>query len=176
MPRVTEVAVPDGSRVRQAVGTVHFCDAYEAPVSRAGLRVDDAYKAVFAYQPWWAKALMKVRGWIVAPFGLLHPTREMERTVAEGFPPSGFQVGQRVGIFTIQSIESNELIAGENDRHLDFRVSVFRAAKQGTETVTVSTVVQINNALGRGYLMLIKPFHRLIVRSMVQRAVDAGRL
>lgn len=176
MPRVTEVAVPDGSRVRQAVRTVHFCDAYEAPVSRAGLRVDDAYKAVFAYPPRWAKALMKVRGWIVAPFGLLHPTREMEQTVEEGFPTSGFQVGQRVGIFTIQSIEPNELIAGENDKHLDFRVSVFRAAKQGTETVTVSTVVQINNALGCGYLTLIKPFHRLIVRAMVQRAVDAGRL
>ncbi len=64
----------------------------------------------------------------------------MYRAAEDSFKRSEFQVGQRVGIFTIQSIEPNELIAGEDDKHLDFRVSVFK------------------------------------VRSMVQRAVDTGRL
>lgn len=176
MPRVTEVAIPNESKVRQAVGTVHFCDAYEAPISRAGLRIDDAYSAVFAHAPGWTRSLMKVRGWIVAPFGLIHPGKEMEQTADQSFRRENFRVGQRAGIFTIQSIEPNELIAGENDKHLDFRVSVFRASKPGAETVTVSTVVQINNALGRWYLRLIKPFHRAIVRTMLQNAVNAGRL
>lgn len=176
MPRVMEVAVPQESKVRRAVGMVHFCDAYQAPLSRRDIDVNEAYKAVFAYAPRWTRALMRVRGWMVAPFGLLHPTKEMNRTVEEGFPRSGFEVGQRVGAFTIQSLEPDELIAGENDKHLDFRVSVFKAAKQGTETITVSTVVQINNMLGRCYLALIKPFHRIIVRAMLQNAVDAGRL
>jgi hypothetical protein len=176
MPRITEVPVPDGSKVRQAVGTVHFCDAYQAPLSRAGVSVEQAYRAVFGHRSGWADALMTIRGWLVAPFGLMHPTKEIYQAAEESFRRSGYQVGQRVGIFTIQSIEPNELIAGEDDRHLDFRVSVFKAAQRGAETVTVSTVVQINNTLGRLYLQLIKPFHRVIVRSMVQRAVDAGRL
>ena len=176
MSRVLEVAVPDGSKVRQAVGAVHFCDAYAAPVSHRGVTVSEAYKAVFAYSPQWVRALMKVRGWIVAPFGLLHPTQEMKRTVEEGFPQAGYEVGKRAGAFTIQSIAPDELIAGEDDKHLDFRVSVFKATKQGAETITVSTVVQINNAFGRWYLRLIKPFHRIIVRAMLQNAVDAGRL
>jgi hypothetical protein len=174
MPRITEVAVPQASKVRQAVKAVHFCDAYQAPLTRS-LSAEDAYKAVFAHTPGWAQALLKIRGWAVYAYGLKHPNKDQERATAEGFKRSRLQVGERVG-FTIQSIEPHELIAGEDDKHLDFRVSVYKSESGQDATVTVATVVQINNMFGRIYIALIKPFHRLIVRSMLQNAVDAGRL
>jgi hypothetical protein len=171
MPRITEVAVPSASKIRQTMKAVHFCDAYEAPLTRA-LSVEEAYRAVFGHAPAWADALMKIRGWMVYAFGLKHPTKEQFLAAEETFHRPA-QVGQRIGIFTLQSIEPQELIAGEDDAHLDFRVSVFKGSEA---TVTVTTVVHINNLFGRIYIAAIKPFHRLIVRSMLQNAVDAGRL
>jgi hypothetical protein len=168
-----EVAVPAASKVRRAVKGVHFCDAYQAPLSRA-MSVEDASRAIFGHASSLGRALMTVRGWMVRPFGLLHPTREQMRAGEENRQRLPLRVGERVGIFTVHSIEPQELIAGEDDRHLDFRVSVFKAADGAT--VTLSTVVHINNLLGRVYIALIKPFHKLIVRSMLQNAVDAGRL
>jgi hypothetical protein len=175
MSRVREVPVPPASKVQQALREVHFCDAYEVSLSRPALSVEQIYRAVFGHAPQWVQMLMDLRGWLVAPFGLMHPDRDAMQSQKDGFVGARFEVGAHPGIFTIHSIEPHEVILGEDDRHLDFRLSVYKPV-QHPETVTVSTVVQINNSLGRLYLALIKPFHRTIVRALLQNAVDAGRL
>lgn len=175
MSRVREVPVPPASKVQQALREVHFCDAYEASLSRPALSVEQIYRAVFGHAPQWVRTLMDLRGWLVAPFGLMHPDRDALQSQKDGLARARFDVGERFGVFTIRSIEPHEVILGENDRHLDFRLSVYKPV-QRAETVTISTVVQINNSLGRFYLALIKPFHRTIVRALLQNAVDAGRL
>jgi hypothetical protein len=98
------------------------------------------------------------------------------KTGFEVTPDASFEVGQRVGRFLIRSIERNELIVGENDKHLDFRISIYRSSLNGEETVTVSTAVEIHNTIGRIYMLVIEPFHRCIARAVMQRAVNAGRL
>src|SRR6185436_13024525 len=126
MSRITEVAVPPASKIRQAVKAVHFCDSYQAPLTHS-LSVEEASRAVFGHAPQWARTLMKIRGWAVSPFGLKHPTQAQSRAAQENVKRAPLQVGERVGIFTIHSIEPQELIAGEDDTHLDFRLSVFKA-------------------------------------------------
>jgi hypothetical protein len=74
------------------------------------------------------------------------------------------------------AINTNELIVGDDDRHLNFRISVYRSSSNGAEVVTISTAVQINNPVGTAYMAAIKPFHKYLARLMLQRAVDAGRL
>ena len=61
------------------------------------------------------------------------------------------------------------LVAGFDDRHLDFRVVVdVTAAGQGQQ-VTATTLVRTHNWLGRTYLAIILPFHRLVVRSLLKQ-------
>jgi len=119
---------------------------------------------------------MAVRGAVAFALGLKHEPDGNFQRVPGGVPGSRYQIGQRVGLFSIQSNEPNELIVGDNDKHLDFRISIYRSSTHGVETVTVSTTVEIHNAVGRLYMLVVKPFHRFIARSMVQRAADAGRL
>jgi hypothetical protein len=40
--------------------------------------------------------------------------------------------------------------------------------------LTLSTVVHCHNALGRTYIRVIAPFHRLIVKSCLRRAARTG--
>jgi hypothetical protein len=168
---VLKVAIPENSKVTRALRRVDFSDAYQTRLTRA-LSVEEVYRAVFGYWPAWIRVLMHLRGLVVL-LGLRHPNdAELKAKAAHSFDRSCYQVGQRVGVFSIQSIEPDELIVGDNDKHLDFRISIHKAS----QTVTVSTVVEIHNTLGRLYMLVVKPFHRLIVRTMVENAVLAGRL
>ncbi|WP_146344864.1 DUF2867 domain-containing protein [Falsiphaeobacter marinintestinus] len=100
--------------------------------------------------PRWARGLVSLRNLIVRPFGL----------ETEG--PKHKDV---IGIFPVVHETDHEIIAGFNDRHLDFRVSVL--SRNGR--VSLATWVHRNNIGGRLYLMLILPFHILIARNALAR-------
>jgi hypothetical protein len=84
----------------------------------------------------------------------------------------------RIGIFRIYEKTANEILLGEDDRHLDFRISVLLRtppdAKNDAPSLVVSTVVHCHNRLGRIYLTVIAPFHRFVARHILQRAARAG--
>jgi len=125
-------------------------------------------RAVFGVRPVWLRALFRLRSWLVSPFGLRtsgNPSPEPST-----HPP---RIGDRVGLFTVMDLAADEIVLGEDDRHLDFRVSVLRQEASGRAGLVVTTVVRIHNLLGRVYFTVIKPFHRLIVPAMMRRGVDA---
>ena len=85
------------------------------------------------------------------------------------------QRGERIGIFRIYAVSDDEIIVGEDDSHLDFRLSVLRHRDAGRHgSVTLSSVVHCHNGVGRAYILLIRPFHKLIVRRSLARAVKGG--
>lgn len=57
---------------------------------------------------------------------------------------------------------------GEDDQHLDYRVSVRLEREQGKCWVVVSTVVKFNNGLGRAYFVPVRPVHKIIVPAMMR--------
>jgi hypothetical protein len=120
---------------------------------------------MFAHQSGWVGWLLALRDGLVGPFGLKTAAKLQQA------PP-----GERISIFRIHACEPREIVMGEDDRHLDFRVSVLVAERQGPtrRTLTVTTVVTYNNRWGRAYIKVIAPFHRLVVRDALNRAARAG--
>lgn len=167
---VTPVALPPNARISQAYESVHLADAYSIRLP-PGASGDPEVLArfVFSQRAPWVGALMKVRDALVSGFGL-----KTSRHLAS----LGSQAGQsRVGIFRIYSTGETEVVLGEDDKHLDFRVSVLCAsapAPGSGRDLVVSTVVHCHNRLGRAYIFLIAPFHRLVVRSILRRAARMG--
>ena len=90
-----------------------------------------------------------MRNFLVAPFGL--KTSGANRAAPRGM----------IGLFPVVSETPDRLVAGFNDKHLDFRVVVDVAAP-AAQAVTVTTLVLTHNLLGRTYLTIILPFHRLV--------------
>jgi hypothetical protein len=72
-------------------------------------------------------------------------------------------------MFPVLSETPQRIVAGLNDSHLDFRVVVDIAGAGAGRSVTATTVVLTHNLLGRVYLAIILPFHRLIVRAMLRQ-------
>ena len=63
----------------------------------------------------------------------------------------------------------NHLIAELKDKHLDFRFSILIRQEDGITIVSLSTIVRINNIIGKVYFFLITPFHRLIIPNILKR-------
>ena len=74
-----------------------------------------------------------------------------------------------IGIFPVVSETPDRLVAGFNDRHLDFRVVVDVTPPGDVRQVTATTLVLTHNWLGRAYLAIILPFHRMIVRALLRQ-------
>jgi hypothetical protein len=137
-----------------------FVDAYRVVVEGHALDARTAAEKIFAHSPRWIEALLRLRNLVVAPFGL--------KTSGRGEPASGGMIG----IFPVVSETPERLVAGFNDHHLDFRVVVDVTAVADGQEVTTTTLVKTHNWLGRTYLTVIMPFHRLISRTMLRQVTE----
>ena len=85
----------------------------------------------------------------------------------------------RIDFFPVLSRSEREIVLGEDDRHLDFRLSLLLSQRpDGREDLVATTVVRCRNRLGHAYLAAIMPGHILVVRSALRRAAafQAGRM
>ncbi len=167
---VMGVSLPQESGIAGAYASTDLADAYsiELPPG-ASTNPELLARFIFSQQPSWINALMAIRDALVGGFGL-----KTARQLTSAGP--GRETG-RVGIFKIYDASSSEVILGEDDKHLDFRLSVLcsnQSTAAGKRHLTLSTVVHCHNRLGRLYILVIAPFHRLVVKSTLRRAARIG--
>ena len=167
---VLAVALPHASRLAALYATATFADAYAVKLpSHATTDPEQLARFILLNQAPWVAWLMKVRDAMVAGFGL--------KTAHQLQPSEGSRNDRRVHIFKIYDTLADEILLGEDDRHLDFRMSILRQqtnAEGGGADLTLTTVVMCHNRLGRAYIKLIAPFHRAIVRDCLRRAARTG--
>jgi len=134
-----------------------FVDAFRIEIDDRALDARHAAERMMARQPRWIETLTRLRNILVTPFGL--KTSGASRTSPR----------EMIGIFPIVSETPDRLVAGFNDKHLDFRVVVDVATAGAAQNVTATTLVKTHNWLGRTYLAIILPFHRLVVRTLLRQ-------
>jgi len=159
---VRETGVPSGSRVYGEAATAYFYDAYEVQQEQNDESALQVARLLALATPSWFDFLMTTRNRVVGWFGLknLGKFSAIERDK----PLEDYRVGDRVGIFTLLSISPEEVVLGDDDKHLRAQISVFKQ-----RNVTISTIVHVHNFLGRAYLFFVIPAHRLIVPPLLKR-------
>ena len=167
---VTPVEIPAESAIARFYELTNLADAYSVTLP-AGTVANPELLAqfIFSQQAPWIKRLMKIRDALVAGFGL--------KTSAQLTSHSADRQARRVGIFKIYNTTEREIILGEDDKHLDFRLSILCPSPVNPtdeRRLVLSTVVHCHNRLGRVYIFLIAPFHRVIVQACLRRAARVG--
>lgn len=162
-----ETAPPRSSRVASRLEGADFYDAWciESPATdRSAL---DHFLDAARRTPRWVESCMSLRNRAVALVGLKN-LGDLS-AVASDKPASGYQSGDRVGIFTLFENTFDEVLLGDKDKHLNVLLSVHRQPVPGAAcvVVTVTTVVHVNNYLGRIYMLPVKPMHRLITPAIL---------
>ncbi len=130
-----------------------FADAFAVSLPPGSPADAREWYAAFgpAAVPPWVRALMAVRTVLVRPLGL--------RT-----GPSG--------LFPLLSESEETVVAGVDDRHLDFRLVLHVRPTAECRELVVVTVVRRHKALGRAYFSVVRPFHARVVPAMLRCLVE----
>lgn len=149
-PKVNASELPANSSLHQRVSMSDFLDCFSVSSDMSPRRAAE----IITDFPGWARFLLLVRRVLTTPFGL---------------STDGPEAPDKVGPFPVELETESELIAGFDDKHLEFRVSVF--AQDGR--VSLATWVHPHNIGGWLYLKAILPFHILIARDALARVGSA---
>lgn len=133
-----------------------FSDCYtEILTSSTAMTVNDLYSLMFQQFPKGVLWMLKLRDFIVKPFGL----------------KTGISFDDK-----IKEQNTNEIILGAKDKHLTFYISLFCSdINSGKQAVSVSTIVKYNNISGRIYFSAIWIFHKILVSYTFRRAIKIQR-
>ena len=159
------IPVPSDSILAPLYKSADLLDAYAIQLpAGASDDLEVLARAGFERQAWWTRALMRVRDTLMATVGI-------KSSRAVGIAAAAR--GPVIGFFPLLSKSAGELVMGEDDRHLDFRLAIQqRAGAAGGRELVVVTVVHCHNLLGRTYLAAITPFHRVIAQASLEQAAS----
>lgn len=162
---VQEIGVPSTSLAVRALPHIDFADAFRCQLpGNQSQNIDSVTRAIFLTMPQWITGLLELRNNIVRPLGL--------KTSIDAVPSNGegeLKPGTAIGVFEMLDRGlGEEIMLGEDDKHLDYRVSVRLEREREKCWVVVSTAVKFNNWLGRAYFVPVKPVHKIIVPAMMR--------
>ncbi|MFD9898771.1 DUF2867 domain-containing protein [Mesorhizobium sp. NPDC059025] len=146
------------SRHQNILPAAQFFDRYSIEIDGQNLDARTAAERVMLRRPAWIRWLMALRNLVVLPFGLKTG-------------PTDIPAGQeRIGFFPLLDESPSTVVLGLDDRHLDFRLLVeVDELGGGRQSISATTFVATHNLLGRAYLSIVMPFHRVIVPAMLSR-------
>ncbi|MBM7787546.1 DUF2867 domain-containing protein [Tenggerimyces flavus] len=144
--RARRTEPPHTELLENALPGVDFIDAHEIPTRKGmPMTAEPWADALFGSFPKWVTAAMGLRQAVVGLIGINRQPKDQA--------------------FTKYASTPTEVLLGSDEKHLDFRVSI----KREPERVVATTVVQVHNARGRAYWVVVGPIHPIVLRSMLSR-------
>ncbi|MEO1436698.1 MAG: DUF2867 domain-containing protein [Bacteroidota bacterium] len=170
MKKAQEIPIPENSLLYGR--TFDFSDCFEVALSEDAPEHDvlDVAKALFQAAPSWVGGLMWLRNRIVSLVGL--KTGEGEEDLETILANFNGEVGDAISLFKVVERSPNEIVFSEKDKHLDFWMGLMLDQSKQPNTILATTTVNLNNWMGKTYFAIIKPFHKLVVQSMLNRAAN----
>ncbi len=134
-----------------------WADSYCVRLDRNDLDPMEVARDLMGRAPRWVGTLLKIRNRIVGLFGL--KSAELELTGQD-----------KIGGFPVIDHDGERVLLGFDDKHLDFRIIVtVEPEGAGHQHVSLTTLVNRHNLFGRIYILVVTPFHKLIVKTFLKR-------
>ncbi|OUS35574.1 hypothetical protein A9R01_06865 ['Osedax' symbiont bacterium Rs2_46_30_T18] len=162
--RVEKITPPVDSNICKMLAGAHYVDSHRVATEYLGRSSLQIWLEHIAKTPAWINFLMSLRNKLVSTLGLkdLGDLRISDKASWE------YQTGDKVGIFTLISLTDKEVILGDNDKHLEVKISLYKDSSSG-ESIVISAVVHTHNIFGKIYMLFVTPVHKLIVPYMLAR-------
>lgn len=170
---VRPVEVPKHSEISRHLAGAQVFDAFAVPLDDSRRSALEIYIDVMTSSPEWINGLMAVRNQAVRLFGLKQLGNLNDIDAAR--KSETYQVGDRVGIFSIVYLSEREVVLVESDKHLEAKVSLCITDEGKGRSAILSTVIHVRNLLGCAYILAVWPAHKLMFPSMLERFARSRR-
>lgn len=163
--------IPNNSILKSDENSFDYIDSYQKYFKDETGKIDSTKigKMFFTSSPKWIDGLFTIRNKIVGLLGLKTSGNTTDRQ--KQLDNFKCEKGEQLGLFKVFDKTDNEVILGEDDRHLNFRVSLLLDKLKGKneqKNLTITTTVKFNNSFGRLYFLPVRPFHKLIAPTMLK--------
>ena len=121
--KIVKATLPPDSLIVTALPRIDYQDSHLGEIHAPGvLTPEDVFKSFFLTAPKWVSGMLELRNRITRKMGLKAPAKGREEMLRD----IKVEVGQAVGLFHVFAKSDREILAGENDRHLekDLRILV----------------------------------------------------
>jgi len=145
---IKSATIPENSTITDGFPEIHYQDTYQ--IKKAREKSAEEISKELLRLPGWVEALFKLRNALVGVFGL----------------KTDKQAPGQETFFTLIENREDEIIMGEDDKHLNFRASILKNASEGT--ISLTTLVHFNNVWGKVYFLPVKPFHKIIMKVLLR--------
>jgi hypothetical protein len=124
-----------------------------------------------SHYPFWIKGLYGIRAGFVRLLGMRQPRMSLPPRLTPD--DISFVPGARATIFKVKGgEEGRHWVAGADDKHLCADVIVAaEPLANGLTRFHVGTVVHYHHWTGPVYMNVIRPFHHIVVQSMMQAGI-----
>ena len=165
--KVKKSTIPSGSLTENYLPT-DYSDVYACVIDTPKEIIpDDIMVNFWTDFPRWINTLFKLRDFLVKFVGLKGSENEdvtkLEKCI---------RTREAYGFVSVPAKSGNETVLLLSDKHLNAYISVHVESKEERKTILAITLVNFNNKLGRVYFFFIRPFHGLIVKTLLKRSVE----
>lgn len=159
--------VPEQCSLAQSYETASYKDCYSQSIEVSNTKSPARlFQEMLFPTPIWVSGLMRMRNFIVQFFGLKTDSELQGYSIQ---PDEKLFVGGNIGFFRITKLDDKEIVVTANDRHLNSSFSLFLREEEGAKTIFFTSVVNTKEKFGDLYMIVIAPFHRLIIKKMIKR-------
>jgi hypothetical protein len=164
--KINKTRIPADSLVRDRL-PADYTDAYACEVdTERSLSPDEIMIGFWTNSCWWVRGLFRLRDLMVRFVGL----QGSDSTDLKEFRDA-IRRGGSYKFVSVPAKNAHETVVLMSDKHLDAYLSIYVSGEGMRHTVSAITVVHHRIALGRVYFFFIRPFHAIIVRTMLRGAV-----
>lgn len=164
-----QVLMPKFSFIENSFKQIDYFDCYKQ--SSSEIKDFSLERCVFHFfydYPIWIKWLFQLR----ILLSKIPKYRKEKNTVEDFFKPKICLVkGEMISFFTVEELNSNEVLLKAKYTHLDACISFYKHSTEAQCELTISTTVHFNNSFGRVYFFFIKPFHKIIIICLLKNTI-----
>lgn len=164
----TNCVFPTDSIMYKSFGKIDYQDCFCISLNNpCNYSIDYLTGLFFTSVPEWVHKLLTLRNFIVSFCGLkggnIDPTEKPTPSVR-------YDKGSKIALFPIYDRTDTEIVLAEKDKHLNFRTSVMIEKDSNTTAINLysSTIVHYNNIWGKLYFLPVRPFHQIIIKTMLK--------
>jgi len=172
---VIKVDIPRNSQIFHGFGEAHYNDAYQVDLSIPPTPSPQIALLFFKSFPPSFILLLKLRENLAKLVGLKNAKGQDLKAELQVFTGAR---GESIGLFHVIENHKNELIMGERDRHLDFRIGFHIQERPGGYKLSLITLVRFNHWSGRAYFFPVGRIHRWfmprILRQMATKLEESA--
>lgn len=158
-------------KIESVQALLHENDHFDVKTIEGDASLREFITGMFSYYPAWIKGLYAIRWGFVRLLGMKQETMPAPSLTPETIP---FTKGEWATFFQVHDAEENNYwIATASDKHLDAYILIARETLENGEIrFHVGTIVHYNNMAGPVYFNVIRPFHHIVVSSMMKAGIN----